>query len=106
MRPGSNPGRGTVRKRKVGYVSNKEIREAFLRSGLSTYDVASYIGWFKGKGNGIGPDTSRVERILGLRTYKNGHGRMCTNVSMSEENALKVIEALNFDPVDFREIGL
>jgi hypothetical protein len=92
------------RKRREGYVPNAPIREAFIKSGISAYDLAGFCGWAKGK-DGT-PDGSRVERLLGLRPYKNGHGRLSTNVSMSEENALKIIEALHYDPVDFREIGL
>lgn len=93
-----------ARKRREGYVPNAPIREAFIKSGISTYDLASHIGWIKGTQGG--PDTSRVERLLGLRAYKNGRGRKSTNVSMSEKNALIIIKALHYDPVDFREIGL
>jgi hypothetical protein len=93
-----------VRKLREGYVPNAPIREAFIKSGISTYDLASFIGWIKGAGKE--PDTTRVERALGLRSYKNGKGESTTNISISEENALKIIEAIHYDPVDFREIGL
>jgi len=83
-----------------GYVPNQPIREAFLRSGLTTYDVALFCKWVKGKQKS--PDTTRVERYLGLKAMKG----VRFNVSIAEHNALKIIEALNLDPVDFRDIGL
>ncbi len=92
-----------ARSMREGNVPNKPIREAFLRSGLSTYDVALFCDWLKGKAKH--PDTSKVERMLGLREYKS-HGRIIKNSSMAEHNALKVVEAIGLDPVDFREIGL
>lgn len=93
-----------ARKRKEGYVDNTPIREAFMKSGISSYELAAYMGWTKDKEGK--PDPTRVERVLGLRPYKTGRGKLSTNVSMSEKNALQIIEALHYDPVDFREIGL
>jgi len=87
-----------------GYVPNQPIREAFLRSGLSSYDVAAFCGWLKMKRGKLGaPDTSKVERCLGLRAAS---GSSIFNKSMTEKNAIELIEALNLDPVDFRDIGL
>lgn len=79
---------------------NQPIREAFLRSGLTTYEVAMFCKWFKGKHKS--PDTTRVERYLGLRAVKEKK----FNVSLAEHNALPIIEAIGLDPVDFRDIGL
>lgn len=99
MRVGSTPTRPTY----MGMVPNKEIREAFLRSALSASDVANYCGWFRGKYKQA--DDTRVNRALGLMKVKNKSG-YAFNKRMHEETALKIIEAMNYDPVDFRDTGL
>lgn len=85
-------------------VPNKEIREAFIRSGLNVNDVANFCGWLKNDGM---PDTTRVGRMLGLveATNKRGGGKYFQN-QMAESSALQIIEAIGLDPVDFRESGL
>lgn len=84
-------------------VPNKELREAFIRSGLTTMDVANFCGWLRKSGK---PDATKVGRALGILEQRNRNGRMYTNTRTSEEIALKIIKALNLDPVDFRDIGL
>jgi hypothetical protein len=86
----------------MNLVPNKELREAFLRSGLSSHVVAEFAGWFRKNGE---PDTAKLLRSLGIASYNSHNGRI-TNKRMTEENALDVIRALNLDPVDFRDIGL
>lgn len=84
-------------------VPNHEIREAFLRSGLNVNDVANFCGWLKKNGM---PDTTRVSRMLGLSDYSNKKGEKIRNKSMHENSAYAIIQALNLDPVDFRDSGL
>jgi hypothetical protein len=93
-----------MKKIRKGNVPNKEIREAFLRSGLTSAQVAAFCGWMRGKSPR--PDTTRVERALGLKTTISGTGRVTINRSVSYDNAIKLIQAMNYDPVDFRDIGL
>lgn len=91
-----------MRKSKKGTVPNETIREAVIRSGVSCYQIAAFVGW----GKDSGPDVTRVERYLGIKPWKNRKGEYQYSRSMAEANALKIIEAINLDPVDFREIGL
>lgn len=84
-------------------VPNKEIREAFLRSGLQAADVANFCGWLRKNGM---PDTTKLNRSLGIESQKNKDGTHYRNTRMAEQSALEVIEALNLDPVDFRDSDL
>ena len=92
-----------MRKVRSDSVPNESIREAVIRSGVSCYEIAAFIGW--SRKNGV-PDITRVERYLGMKPWKNRKGEQQYSRSMAEKNALKIIEAINLDPVDFREIGL
>lgn len=83
-------------------VPNKELREAFLRSGLNVNDVARFCGRFKKNGM---PETTGINRALGL-VPQVSKGRTYYNTHIQDETALKIIRALNLDPVDFRDIGL
>lgn len=84
-------------------VPNKELREAFLRSNMTAHDIALFCGWVKKSGT---PDTTKLMRSLGLNSHKDKSGKVRTNTNMQEKTALKIIKALNLDPVDFRDIGL
>jgi hypothetical protein len=84
-------------------VPNKEIREAFERSHMTAKEVARGCDWYKGKKRL--PDDTRVKRALGLATVKNKGGYQF-NHHVTEDTALKLVHAMGFDPVDFREIGL
>jgi hypothetical protein len=70
------------------------LREAFLRSGVTAYELARRLGWTK-------PDPDRVEKQLGLRRDTNGHGSSTTlRGTTSQARALEIIRALDIDPVD------
>lgn len=84
-------------------VPNKELREAFQRSHLTAKDVARLCEWYKGKNPK--PDDSRVYRALGMMKVKNRSG-YAFNKNITEDNALKLIEAMGYDAVDFRDSGL
>lgn len=85
-------------------VPNKEIREAFLRSGYGINDVCRWAGWLKKNG---APDVTSFGRALGLLpNYNHRSKKKHFQKNINETTALRIIEALGLDPVDFREIGL
>lgn len=81
-----------------GGIEVKPLAEAFLRSGLTPYEVARRLGWKRDKSEA---DASRVRRALGLALYSPGHGyppryrQHCT-----EEMAIKLARAIGVDPRD------
>lgn len=83
-------------------VPNAELREAFLRSGEAASSVAAFAGWVTKSGK---PNTTKLFRALGIHDQMD-NGRRYFNTRISEKSALELIEALNLDPVDFRDIGL
>ena len=92
-----------MRKSPAGTVPNQRIREAVIESGVSTYQLCQFIGWLRGNGS---PDTTRIERVLGLKPWRGRNGEIRYSRSIKEENAITIIEAIHLDPVDFTDIGL
>lgn len=91
----------TIRK---GYVSNEGLRREFVRrrelGWLTASDVAFRMGWAAHNGC---PDTSRVERKLGLTVaYRHG-GRGCRQRTVRAGLAAELAEAIGCDP---HEVGL
>ena len=70
------------------------LRDAFLRSGLSTHELARRLGWVK-------PDNARVRRALGLYPDRNGRGTQPRlRETTSYDRALAIADALGIDPAD------
>lgn len=69
------------------------IREAFERSGMTCNALALAAGF----------DESHVARILGGRVhyvYRNGRRVPCQRYHVSYDGAVRLIRAMNLDPVD------
>lgn len=86
-----------------GEVPNAPIREAFEESGLNAATVCRRLGWVSSSGQ---PDTSRLQRRLGLRAgMKGGHGparqSQATWAAVRYETAIAIVRAIDRDPVDF-----
>jgi hypothetical protein len=87
-----------------GEVPVAPLRSAFLRSGVSAYEVAARLGWTR-RGRYIGheiPDTSRVKRTLGLKPYRT-NGRNVVRQRVTYDRAVEVADAIG---VDFHEVGV
>lgn len=78
-------------------IDNTQLREAFLASRLSAREVAERCGWTYG---GRQIDSSRVERSLGIKPYREGYE---PQKRIEEENAIKIARAIGLAPY---EIGL
>jgi hypothetical protein len=68
------------------------VREAFERSGLTLSQVAKNLGWVTQV-----PDVGRVSVMIGRKPdpkYKRPHA------TMRYDSALKLCEAMGYDPVD------
>lgn len=73
-------------------ISNEELREAILATGVSMSDIARNAGWMK-------PAPERVRKALGLQCYYEGKDRK-TQRYLSYDNALTIARAAGLDPVD------
>jgi len=75
-------------------VSNRALREAFLRSGLSSVDLARRLGNPR--------RCSHVLRALGISAYKmrSDYPAKQAQTSIRETTALRYAEALGLDPMD------
>jgi len=84
----------------MAYVSNRTLREAFERSGLT----AGQLGLLLGYEESAREADHRVRRALGCKPYR-ARGRAYPNgqTRMQEATALRYAIALNLDP---SEIGL
>lgn len=85
-------------------VSNHPLREAFLRSGLSSWDVARALGHFRNEGpeGRRVPDATPVRRALGLAPEPPSSGHRFRQ-RMRPRTALRYAKVLN---LDLFEIGL
>lgn len=82
------------------------LRDAFLASGLTAYEVATRLGWTRKRKNLSGDygDHSRLMRRLGLQTYHcPRRGGTFTQERMHYDVALAIAEAIGVDP---HEVGL
>lgn len=72
-------------------VSNAPFREAFLRQRIPLKTLAAYAGM----------DDTACGRALGVSPLKDKRrGETYYNARMEERTALKIMHALNLDPVD------
>lgn len=105
---------GTIEQMCAGRMANlvevAPIRDAFLASGLSAYEVANALGWYEYKKKDRRypkrVDSCRVLRTLGMRkTYesKSRGGRVRYRTHVTYETAGQIARALNMDPW---ELGL
>ena len=83
-------------------VPNDQIREAFLRSGLSASEVAIRCGWYIG-GNQTEGDSTKVRRALGIApsisvTKYDRYRR--TQMTVSEADAVLILRAIDVAPRD------
>jgi hypothetical protein len=80
------------------------LREAFLRSGLSPYELAKRMGW---KRTGSPKyDSGSVAMTLGLRPHTNikkGKRYRYVQKETNPQRALEIANALGLDP---HEVGL
>lgn len=90
-----------------GYYSNDSIREAVMHSmrrdpDLSFGEIATRCGWTT---RGHGGDTTRVERLLGMRLYSDRKLRagVAYRQSISEADAILILRAIHVAPW---EVGL
>lgn len=84
-------------------INNDLLRERFLDSGMTAYEVAKKIGWVN-KRHGRRPnfDSSRVKRTLGINIQNSGNGYVCHRRRISLDETLKIAEAIGVDP---HEVG-
>ena len=84
---------------KNGYVSNEGLRREFERRNalgwVTTTDVAVRLGWVTAAGQ---PDTSRVQRRLGLAVSYRRDGRPRRQETVTEELAGELARAIGADP--------
>ena len=89
---------------KNGYVSNRGLRREFERRNalgwVTTTDVAIRMGWEDAHGR---PDTSRVQRRLGLAVSYTRDGQPRWQETVSEDLAGDLARAIGVDP---HEVGL
>jgi hypothetical protein len=87
-------------KRTGDWVDNGPIREAVLSSQEDLSTICRRLGYV----NGIKPDTTRLQRRLGA-TATTGNGRYgrrsLKTRTIRYDIAVRIIEAINRDPVDF-----
>jgi hypothetical protein len=87
-------------------VSNAPFREAFLASPMEANELARHMGWGRKKRNRSGSisqvgDGSEVLKKLGIRATTSGDGHKTYTKTISESNALKMLEFFpGLDPVD------
>lgn len=93
---------------RVRNVSNARLREAVLASSMSWAEIARGMGWevqalrterdrtvyMRSQ-----PDTSRVQRAIGLRAMTSGNGSSLTTTIRSS-TAARMVMVLGLDPVD------
>jgi hypothetical protein len=76
------------------------MQAAFETSGCTPYEVANRMGWFYKNT----PDSHRVNRVLGLKSYVPGKGRPPRyRDGMSPAMASALLEAMDLIPA---EVGL
>jgi hypothetical protein len=94
----------------IDYYPVEPIREAVQASDLPLNTIAVNLGYLrKTRGRYIKGDTARVKRHLGIMPQYNVKVRQSGQVyrhkayskNMKYETALKIINALGLDPVDF-----
>jgi hypothetical protein len=81
---------------KVEEVDVAPLREAFERSGMTASEVAIRLGWFRANGD---PDGTKVRKKLGI-VASYSHGRHYHQRTMSYENGVAFVRALEIAPVD------
>jgi hypothetical protein len=81
-------------------VSVEPLREAFLASGRSAYEVALALGWTRLRDGRRHPDSERVKRQLGITPYPLARGRMAIRQRCTYARAVEMAEAIGVDPVD------
>lgn len=91
--------------RRPGTVDAAPLREAFERSGLSYSEVCRRADITRetvvGGRRLVVTETSRLQRMLGIRPgFKRGQVDRYQR-GLTKENAAKIVAALNLDPVDF-----
>lgn len=84
-----------------GDVPVEPLREAFLRSGVSAYELAIRLGWTRAEPSRR-PDVTRVKRSLGLMPYRS-NGRRMVRRKVRYERAVELADAMNVDPY---EVGI
>lgn len=75
----------------------------FIENGGTWTRVCAELGWMETETK---PESSRLQRCLGLRktsTGGNSHARQYTYTTkrITYENAVKIIQAIGANPVDF-----
>lgn len=77
-------------------LSNARVREAVEQSGLTWSEVADRLGWVSaGK-----PDTSRLQRRLGVIPTTGGRGPAKVTKTIRPDIAAAILRAIDVDPVD------
>lgn len=77
-----------------GKIDNMKLREAFVRSEWSAYEIARRMGWCYG----VRGDGSRVKRTLGLQADIAGNGRISWRAKVDAETAARMAEAIGVMP--------
>lgn len=83
-----------------GYLAVAPLREAFLKSGLTAYEVARRMELYRMHNGYRVPDEQRVKEYLGLKTYRAGHRRRRAREAVSRGVAWDLCCAMGLDPVD------
>lgn len=87
----------------TAHVSTRTLQDAYFASRLTLGQVARNLGWYKTRAKWKTPqaDSSKVSRTLGMSKYRTGSGTWVLRQSVNYELALKLLEAMGQDPVEW-----